>query len=115
MIKSRGGTHYILRKRDIAPILRGQALNIAIAVSLLALLGAMILIVWLSITSPDAIDIQRRQDEYFKKLEYEQSLPASQRAWKRLHRKHGQPGVVIYEPGETPYYIDKSGRKCRFI
>lgn len=115
MIKSRGGTHYIIRTRDIIPALRGQALNIAIAISLMALLAVMLMVIWLSMTSPESQEIQRRQQEYFRQLEHEQTLPAAQRAWNRLHRKHGQPGVVIYEPGKTPYYVDRRGRKCQFI
>jgi hypothetical protein len=35
----------------------------------------------------------------------------------RLARKHGPEHVIIYEPGETPYYYcgEKKDRKCSFL
>jgi hypothetical protein len=115
MIKSKGNSHYIIRPRLIIPALRGQALNIATALAIIALIAVVAMISWLSMTSPAALDIQRQQQEYFKALEHEQNDPVSMRAWKRLHRKHGYPGAVIYEPGKTPWYTNKQGQKCKFI
>lgn len=46
--------------------------------------------------------IQREADQEWRKAE------------RNLRKKHGSPGV-IYEPGREPYYIDKNGRKCRYI
>jgi D-alanyl-D-alanine dipeptidase len=36
---------------------------------------------------------------------------------KRLARKHGPGHVIIYEPGETPYYYcgEHKDRKCSFM
>lgn len=115
MIKSRNNTFWIIRTRNIIPALRGQALNIAIALSIAASIVVIAMIIWLSMTSPAAFDVRRQQQEYFKNLEQEENLPASQRAWNRLHRKHGEPGVVIYEQGKAPWYVDRRGRKCQFI
>ncbi len=39
----------------------------------------------------------------------------AQQEWKRLHKYHGKPGVVIYEAGKTPYFYDKQGNPCAFI
>lgn len=33
---------------------------------------------------------------------------------RRLQKKHGYPHVV-FEPGKTPYFYDKDGKKCKFI
>lgn len=68
-----------------------------------------------SVTSPEAKLIERQQQQYFEQLQKENEGSAAERAWKRLHRKHGQPGAVIYEPGKTPWYTDRQGRKCKFI
>lgn len=72
--------------------------------------------VWIQIfdatQNTDRIDRERR--EYFSKMQQELSTPSAERIWKRLHRKHGYPGVVIYAPGETPYFFNRKGQKCRF-
>lgn len=96
-------------------VLRQNALNIAIALVVAALIIMIALVSWLSMTSPEAVEIQRRQQEYLKKLDQEYNTTAGQRAWKRLHRKHGHPDKVVYELGKTPWYINKDGKKCRFI
>ena len=95
--------------------LRHYALDIAIAICVVALICVVGMMSWLSMTSPDAVAIDRQQQEYFKKLEKEQNTPAAKRAWNRLNRKHGQPGAVIYEAGKTPWYVNRDGQKCRFI
>jgi hypothetical protein len=33
----------------------------------------------------------------------------------RLSKKHGNPGVIIEEPGKVPYYYNKEGKKCKLI
>jgi len=96
-------------------MLRHYALDIAIIISMLAFVCVIGMMSWLSMTSPDAVTVERQQQEYFKKLEKEQNTPAAKRAWKRLIHKHGQPGAVIYEPGKTPWYVNRDGQKCRFI
>lgn len=96
-------------------MLRGQALNIALAISIAVLIAMVAAVAWLSMTSPAATEIQRQQDAYFKKIQQDESIPAAERAWKRLHRSHGEPGTVIYEPGKEPWYVNAAGQKCRFI
>lgn len=63
----------------------------------------------------DTQSANKERMESFEKLQRELSTPAAMRTWKRLSRKHGWPGVVIYETGKTPYYINAAGKKCRFI
>lgn len=52
---------------------------------------------------------------------YRQALEESfrqenvQQEWKRLYKYHGNPAVVIYEEGKTPYFYDKQGNECAFI
>ena len=52
---------------------------------------------------------------------YRQALEESfgqeniQQEWKRLHKYHGNPAVVIYEEGKAPYFYDKQGNECAFI
>ncbi|HNQ18371.1 MAG TPA: hypothetical protein PLW90_07180 [Smithellaceae bacterium] len=38
-----------------------------------------------------------------------------EKEFKRLHRYHGYPAVVIYEEGKAPYFYDKRGRKALFV
>ncbi len=73
--------------------------------------------IWIQIfdAAQNAERVNKERVACFEKLKYELSTPAAERAWKRLSRKHGWPGVVIYEPGETPYYFNRKGQKCRFI
>jgi hypothetical protein len=89
--------------------------GIASLLMVAALMITVILMVYLSMTSPSALEIQRQQDDYFRQIERELETPAGQRAWKRLHRKHGYPGAVVYPAGKEPYYINTAGQKCRFI
>lgn len=96
-------------------VLRRYTLDIALAAALAALVVFMSAMIYFSMTSPEAIAIDKQQREWFKKIEQEYNTPAGERAWKRLHRKHGNPGVVIYEMGKEPWYVDAKGRKCRFI
>ena len=102
-------TYFLIKQRAV------PMLDIALVISIIAALCFITLLSWSSMTSPDALDIQRQQQEYFKRLEQEANTPAKERAWKRLHRKHGEPGAVIYEPGKEPYYVNAAGQKCRFI
>lgn len=89
-----------------------QALLIFLTIWMLLYVGIAF---YFTVTSADEKRIVRAQQEYFKQLEQEESVPAAQRAWNRLHRKHGQPGAVVYEPGKTPYYINAAGRRCPFL
>jgi hypothetical protein len=81
--------------------------------------SVLLFYIWIGIQFYDAtqstVRVNNERQEYFNKLQRELSTPAAERAWKRLSRKHGWPGVVIYEPGKTPYYFNRKGQKCRFI
>jgi hypothetical protein len=95
--------------------MRRYSLNLALLAVVFALVALLTFITWLHMTSPADIAIKKAQDTYFEKLNKEQLDDAAQRAWKRLHVKHGYPSAVIYAPGQTPYYINKSGQRCRFV
>lgn len=85
---------------------------IYLAILLSIITGVMF---YYSVTSPEAKIIERQQQQYLEQLQKEHEGPAAERAWKRLYRKHGMPGAVIYEPGKTPWYVDAKGQKCKFI
>lgn len=52
---------------------------------------------------------------YRRALEEASQTEEARREWRRLHKYHGQPAVVIYEEGKTPYFYDKLGNPCAFI
>jgi hypothetical protein len=94
--------------------LRRNSLDIAILIAVLSAFFVAGMVAWLSMISPEAEAINRRQKEYFASLQREYETPAGERAWKRLNRKHGYPDIIVYEYGKTPYFINKDGIKCRF-
>lgn len=104
----------IIGVKDFLPLLRRNSLNLAPITTVVALILFLVFISWLHLTSTHNIAIKSARDVYFEQLNKEQSTDAAQRAWKRLQSKHGYPAAVIYEPGQTPYYINKSGQRCRF-
>lgn len=106
---TRGHTYHSLRL--VIPALSGQALNIAIAATLLAALIAVAAVIWLRMTFPEPAEAAL----YIHKLEQSENTPAAKAAWKRLWTRHGYPGVVIYSPGQTLYFINSAGQKCPFI
>lgn len=55
------------------------------------------------------------RDTFSEDLIRKQADPAWRAEQKRLHKKHGRPNAVIYEPGRQPYYINERGQRCRFI
>jgi membrane protein insertase Oxa1/YidC/SpoIIIJ len=95
--------------------MRRYSLSIALVVTTIALILFLGFISWLHLTSTHNMAIKQAREAYFQQLNKEQSTDAAQRAWKRLQSKHGYPAAVIYEPGKTPYYINKSGQRCRFV
>jgi hypothetical protein len=101
--------------KDFLPLLRRHSLNIALITTVIALIAFLAFITWLHLTSAHNITIKQAREAYFEQMNKEQSTDAAQRAWKRLQSKHGYPAAVIYEPGKTPYFINKSGQRCRFV
>lgn len=95
--------------------MRRHSLNLALITTTIALIVFLAFISWLHLTSTHNIAIKQAREAYFQQLNKEQSTEAAQRAWKRLQSKHGYPAAVIYEPSKTPYYINKSGQRCRFV
>jgi hypothetical protein len=83
--------------------------------TLLMFLVLMGLVTWLHLHAPATVTTKLEQSAYLQQLEKENSTNAAKRAWQRLHRRHGSPGAVVYEPGKTPYYINANGQMCRFI
>lgn len=74
---------------------------------LLAIIGAIVIMTsanWTLVTKavdPAPAVIHRADPEW----EVEQ---------RRLHRKHGEGYVIVYEADQPPYYINDRGEKCRF-
>jgi hypothetical protein len=95
--------------------MRRHSLNLALITTVIALIAFLTFISWLHLTSTHNIAIKQAREAYFEQLNKEQSTDAAKRARKRLQSKHGYPAAVIYEPGRTPYFINKSGQRCRFV
>jgi hypothetical protein len=90
-------------------------LEIAIAGALLTLFILMGFLTWLHMTAPKTIAARVEYALYLERVQRANSTDAGKRAWQRLHRLHGSPGAVIYQPGRTPYYVDRQWRNCSFI
>jgi len=91
-------------------------LNLTIMSSLLLLsvfLGATSYLYLQSSAAP--VDGQISTHDYRRALEKSFRPEAAAQEWKWLHRYHGNPAVVIYEEGKTPYFYNQQGSKCRFI
>jgi len=102
--------------KKFAVHLRFMNLNVTIMATLL------LFIVFLSATSylylQSSSTIHDRKDStntYRQALEKSFQQVSTQQEWKRLHKYHGNPTVVTYEEGKTPYFYDKQGNKCAFI
>ncbi len=91
-------------------------LNMTIMSSLLLIsvfLGAMSYLYLQSSAAP--IDGQISSDAYRQALEESFRPETARLEGKRLYRYHGNPAVVIYEEGKTPYFYNQQGSKCQFI
>jgi len=91
-------------------------LNITIMSSLLIIsvfLGATSYLYLQSSATP--FDGQMSAIAYRQVLEKSFGAETAGLEWKRLHRYHGNPAVVIYEEGKTPYFYNQQGSKCQFI
>jgi len=84
-----------------------NALEIALIIVLAAVFIFLGATNYFYMTSPQAIATQKAQAEAIQQRNCEKE-------WKRLHKKHGYPGAVIYEPGKEPYYYC-GDQKCKFI
>ena len=42
------------------------------------------------------------------------TLEYARKEWTRLNLYHGNPAVIVYEKGKTPYFYDKQGNKRAF-
>jgi hypothetical protein len=96
------------RWRAFCDQLRIYSLNITIMVAVLSIFVFFRATPFLYMQSPSTIAHRQEVEEYF-------SQANAKREWKRLHKYHGYPLVVIYEEGKTPYFYDKQGSKCAFI
>ena len=83
-----------------------------VLIPIVVLAGLMLVIATanlISSTSPEAIEIKRAQELaiIFKQVERDRA------EFEQLRRKHGlaATAVVIYEPGETPYYYGSGNEK----
>jgi hypothetical protein len=108
--------HYplCLRIRRVIVWLNKYSLTIALILTTLALIIYLAICSWLAITSEHNIAIMKERQAYFDQINKE-SNSMSERAWKRLWIYHGRPAAVIYEPGKTPWYINKVGQRCKFV
>lgn len=97
----------VSESEDDGMILIRYFIGLAIAAAVIMLLVAG----WAMYKSAQPVDDQ----EYREALIRYEADPAWRAEWKRLQKKHGNPGVVIYEPGREPYYINAQGRNCRFM
>lgn len=88
--------------------LRIYSLNITIMASMLLIFVFLSAMSYLYMRSPSTISYKQELEEYFSQEDAKQE-------WKRLHRYHGYPQVVIYEEGKTPFFYDKQGSKSAFI
>jgi hypothetical protein len=98
----------IKRWRAFCDQLRIYSLNITIMTAVLLIFVFLGATSFLYMQSPSTIAHRQELEEYF-------SQANAQLEWKRLHRYHGYPSVVIYQEGKTPYFYDKQGSKCAFI
>ena len=115
-----GAVNACLRRLALMPAkikrwLKRYALEVALFVTLFALFVFLGVFTWIYMQAPSTIAMQQEHQRFIEQAQREQSTEAAQRAWQRLHRQHGFPGTVVYEPGKTPWYKDKQGRKCSFI
>jgi hypothetical protein len=111
MIKT---TKIKFEKLIVGPQIRN--LNITIMSSLLLIsvfLGAMSYLYLQSSAAP--VDGQISANAYRRALEESFRPETAQLEWKRLYSYHGNPAVVIYEEGKTPYFYNQQGSKCTFI
>ena len=96
------------RWRAFCDQLRICSLNITIMAAVLSIFVFLSATSYLYMQSPSTIAPKQELEEYFRQ-------ETAKREWKRLHKYHGNPSVVIYEEGTTPYFYDKQGSKCAFI
>ena len=85
-------------------------LNIALMLALLLTFAIMGIASYSAITNAVIEDLRREDDQYFKAIDAKTRTAQ----WRQLHKKHGYP-TVVYERGKEPYYVNKSGRRCRFV
>jgi len=71
-------------------------------------------VIWL-VAYPHALD--NPAAAFLAQLERQAATPEGKKEWQRLIKKHGRQSVIVYEPGQAPYYkCGKNGKeKCKFI
>jgi fucose 4-O-acetylase-like acetyltransferase len=94
--------------REFVVNLRIYSLNITIMAAVLLIFVFLGSTSYLYMQSPSTIAHRQELEEYF-------SQANAKLEWKRLHKYHGYPSVVVYQEGKTPYFYDKQGSKCAFI
>jgi hypothetical protein len=85
-----------------------NSLNITIMVSVLLIIVLLGTTTHLYMQSPSTIAYKQELQEYFQQENAKQDF-------KRLHKYHGYPPVVVYEEGKRPYFYDKLGKKSAFV
>lgn len=89
--------------------------KIMLLLGILAVIFFLAFVNWLTITSKHNAAIMKERQAAFDQINREQSTDMATRAFQRLYIYHGKPGAVIYEPGKTPWYINKAGQRCKFV
>ncbi len=87
--------------------LRAYALEIAIAFVVVSAIIFLFLYSFFYVAPYQAAPFPE-YDKYFQE-------DVATQEYKRLAAYHGYPDVVIFEPGKTPFFINKAGKKCKFI
>jgi len=103
-------------RRKFAVHLPAMSLNITIMATLLIFIVFLSATFYLYLQSSSTIhDRKDSTNTYRQALEKSFQQVSTPQEWKRLHKYHGNPTVVTYEEGKTPYFYDKQGNKCAFI
>ena len=103
-----------MKLKHIMIYLRRNSLDIAILIAVLSAFFVAGMVAWLSMISPEAEAINRRQKEYFASLQREYETPAGERAWKRLNRKHGYPESSFMNTGRRRILSTKTALNAGF-
>lgn len=80
--------------------------------AVLILASALTMLCMRCMLPPPVDDVKVRQ--WQEQMERNQADPGWLEKQKKINLKHGGDIVAIYEPGKTPYYYDKKGRKHKF-
>jgi len=103
-------------RKKFAVHLPAMSLNITIMATLLLFFVFLGATSYLYMQSSSAVDYKKDfSNAHRQALEKSFRQANAQQEWKQLYQYHGNPTVVIYENGKTPYFYNKQGKKCAFI